>query len=83
VGGVIVAGVAWQQPMLLRPTVVIVGLRNTLLSSLHHFLVFASPVLEPDLHLQQAEHTVHQTDELFSLIKGTVTNMLAEMETRL
>jgi hypothetical protein len=57
VGSVVVAGVAWQQPMLLGPTiVVIVGLRDTLLSSFHHLLVFASSVLEPDLNLQQTEH---------------------------
>jgi hypothetical protein len=54
VRSVVVAGVAWQQPMLLGPTVVgVVGLRDTLLSCFHHLLVFASSVLEPDLNLQQ------------------------------
>jgi hypothetical protein len=59
VGSVIVAGVAWQQPMLLGTAiVVIVGLRHALLSSLHHLLVFASSVLEPYLNLQQTENSV-------------------------
>jgi hypothetical protein len=59
VGSVVIAGVAWQQPMLLGPTiVVIVGLRDTLLSGLHHFLVLASSVLEPDLHLQRREYVI-------------------------
>jgi hypothetical protein len=56
VRSVVVAGVARQQPMLLGPTVVvIVGLRDALLSGLHHLLVLASSVLEPDLDLQQTE----------------------------
>jgi hypothetical protein len=59
VRGVVVAVVAWQQPVLLGPTIVIVvGLRDALLSSLHHLLVLAPPVLEPDLHLQQIGHAI-------------------------
>jgi hypothetical protein len=59
VGSVVVAGVAWQQPMLLGPSVVVtVGLRDSLLGSFHHLLVLASSVLEPDLNLQQTERIV-------------------------
>jgi hypothetical protein len=59
VGCIVAAGIARQQPVLLGPTiVVIVGLRDTLLSSLHHFLVLASSVLEPDLHLQHTQHVI-------------------------
>jgi hypothetical protein len=59
VRSVVVAGVARQQPMLLGSTVVvIVGLRDALLSSFHHFLILASPVLEPDLDLQPTENAI-------------------------
>lgn len=52
VGRVVVAGVARQEAVLLGPTAVVAGLRDPLLGRLHHLLVLASSVLEPNLNLQ-------------------------------
>jgi hypothetical protein len=56
VGCVVVGGVVRQQAVLLGATAVVAtGLRNSLLCRLHHLLVLASAVLEPDLNLQNTE----------------------------
>ena len=55
-GCIVVGGVVRQEAVLLGPTAVVAtGLRNTLLCRLHHLLVLAPAILEPDLHLQHTE----------------------------
>ena len=68
VGCIVVGGVARQQPVLLRASAVVAaGLRNTLLCCLHHLLVLAPAVLEPDLNLQHTERVAPFTGTSFLL----------------